>query len=274
MKRILIAAGLAAAMAGLPAGAETPLERGAYLVEGPAGCGNCHSPKGPDAAPLSGWVLIDAGLEIPAHNITPGGRVGQWSDAELARAIREGIRPDGSVIGPPMPIHGYRHLSDGDLAAIVAYLRTVPAVETEFTPAVYPFPLPPNWGPPVDSVAEVPRGRTVEYGAYLAGPVAHCTECHSLVPGKGPDWENNFGGGGYEFEGPWGISVAANITNGPDGLAGYSDAEIAAMITEGRRPDGSEMLPPMPYHHFARMTEDDVAAVILYLRTVPPLEGN
>lgn len=277
MRRLLTAAALAALAVcgwGAPGWADTLLERGTYLVEGPAGCGNCHTPPMPGAPALSGFVLVDAGLEIPAHNITPGGRVAGWSDAELARAIREGIRPDGSLIGPPMPFHGYRALSDRDVAAIVAYLRTVPAVETEFRPAVYPFPLPPAWGPPVESVPEVPRGRTVEYGAYLAGPVAHCTECHSLVPGKGPDWENNFGGGGYPFEGPWGVSVAANITNGPDGLAGYSDAEIATMITEGRRPDGSEMLPPMPYHHFTRMTEDDVAAVIMYLRSLPPLEGN
>ena len=256
------------------ANAETLVERGAYLVEGPAGCGNCHSPKGPDAKPLSGWVLVDAGLEIQAHNITPGSRVGSWSDAELGRAIREGVRPDGSLIGPPMPFHGYRQLSDTDLSAIVAYLRTVPAVETGFTPAVYPFPLPERWGPPVDSVPDVPRGRTVEYGSYLAGPVAHCTECHSLVPMKGPDWENNFGGGGYPFEGPWGISVASNITSHPDGLGGYSDEEIAALIATGIRPDGTEMLPPMPYHHFARMTEDDVAAVVMYLRTIPPLPGN
>ncbi len=273
MRTILSAAIAIASMTGIASG-ETLLERGEYLVEGPAGCGNCHSPKEPGAVPLSGWTLVDAGLQIPAHNITPGGRVSGWSDKEFVRAIREGIRPDGTLIGPPMPFHGYRQLSDRDSAALVAYLRTVPAAETTFTPAVYPFPLPDSWGPPVGTVPDVPQGRTVEYGAYLAGPVAHCTECHSLVPGKGPDWENNFGGGGYAFEGPGGISVAPNITSHQDGLVGYTDDEVAQMITNGIRPDGSEMLPPMPYHHFAQMTEDDVAAVVMYLRTLPPLPGN
>ena len=69
--------------------------------------------------------------------------------------------------------------------------------------------------------------------------------------------------GGFEFPGPWGLSVAPNITSSEDGLAGYSDAELVTMITEGRRPDGSAMLPPMPYGHFAKMTPEDMARMKL-----------
>ena len=67
------------------------------------------------------------------------------------------------------------------------------------------------------------------------------------------------------------MSVAANLTSHEDGLADYSDAEIATMITQGIRPDGSQMHPPMSYRHYANMTEDDVTALILYLRTLPPI---
>ncbi len=84
-------------------------------------------------------------------------------------------------------------------------------------------------------------------------------------------YDDHLGQGGFTFPGPWGVSVAPNITNGPDGLADYSDAEIAAMITEGVRPDGSAMLPPMPYPYLAKMTPDDLAALIAYLRTIPAL---
>jgi hypothetical protein len=84
-------------------------------------------------------------------------------------------------------------------------------------------------------------------------------------------FDTALGQGGFEFPGPWGLSIAPNITSSEDGLAGYTDAELAAMITEGRRPDGSAMLPPMPYAHFARMTPEDLAALIAYLRTIPPL---
>jgi hypothetical protein len=206
-----------------------------------------------------------------APNITPAGAIAGWSDAELARAIREGIRPDGSLIGPPMPFAMYRGLSDGDLGAIVAFLRTLPAVENDPGTSEYRIPLPPAWGPPVESVAEVPQGVTVEYGAYLAGPVAHCMECHTPMGPQGPMLDTALGQGGFEFHGPWGVSVAGNLTAHADGLAGYSDDEVKAMIVQGMRPDGSQMLPPMPYGFLAGMTPEDLDAIVLYLRSLPPL---
>ena len=257
--------------------AETPLERGEYLVRGPMGCGNCHTPQGPNGPDMSldlagGQVLIDdETMKAISANITPAGPVGQWSDAELARAIREGIRPDGTLIGPPMPFTFYRNLSDTDLAAIVAYMRTLAPIENDPPKSVYNFPLPPAYGPPVEHVADIPRGATVEYGAYIAGPVAHCLECHTPFGPQGPLVDTALGQGGMKFPGPWGVSVAANITSSEDGLAGYTDDQIKVMITEGKHVDGSPMLPPMPYAHFARMTPEDLDALVLYLRTLPPL---
>jgi mono/diheme cytochrome c family protein len=256
--------------------AETPVERGEYLVRGPMGCGNCHTPTGP-AGPeldkeLTGSKVDDSAMMVAwAPNITPAGEIAGWSDAELAKAIREGIRPDGTLIGPPMPFTFYRHLSDTDLAAIVAFLRTLKPIPSDIQESVYNFPLPPAYGPPVEHVADIPRGPTAEYGAYMAGPVSHCLECHTPMGPQGPMIDAALGQGGFEFRGPWGVSVAANITNGPEGLAGFSDDEIAAMVTEGVRPDGSRMLPPMPYPYLAKMTPDDLRAVIAYLRTLPPL---
>ncbi len=256
--------------------AETPLERGAYLVRGPAGCGNCHTPMGPEGLvadqELAGRLVekSDAFTAI-APNITPASRVADWSDAELGRAIREGLRPDGSLIGPPMPFAMYRGLSDGDLAAMIAFLRTLPAVEHDPGTSVYNIPLPPAYGPPVTSVAEVPRGVTVEYGAYLAGPVTHCMECHTPMGPQGPMLGTALGQGGFAFHGPWGVAIASNLTSSEDGLAGYTDAEIKAMIVDGIRPDGSPMFPPMPYGFLAQMTPEDLDAVLLYLRSLPPL---
>ena len=83
--------------------------------------------------------------------------------------------------------------------------------------------------------------------------------------------ETDLGRGGFEFHGPWGVSVASNLTSHENGLAGFSDEELATMITTGQRPDGSPMLPPMPYGYLAAMSEDDLAAIILYLRSLPPL---
>lgn len=252
------------------------LERGEYLVRGIAGCGNCHTPLGPDGfiedLELGGRLVEDNPMFTAySANITPAGRVADWTDAELGRAIREGIRPDGSLIGPPMPFSMYRGLSDDDLASIVAFLRTIPAVDNVVPESQYRMPLPPAYGAPVETVAAIPAGVTVEYGAYLAGPVAHCMECHTPMGPTGPMIETDPGRGGFEFHGPWGTSVAANLTSHADGLAGYSDVELAAMITQGKRADGTPMLPPMPYGYLAKMTPDDLAAIILYLRSLPPL---
>lgn len=256
--------------------AEPSLQRGEYLVRGPAGCGNCHTPMGPqgfvEGQELAGRLVEDIEMFTAyAPNLTPAGAVSGWSDAELARAIREGLRPDGTLIGPPMPFSMYRDLGDDDLASIVMFLRSLDPVANEVPASEYRIPLPPAWGPPVESVTAPPAGVTVDYGAYLAGPVAHCMECHTPMGPAGPMFDTHFGAGGFEFHGPWGTSVAANITSHADGIAGYSDAELARMITEGVRPDGTAMLPPMPYPFLARMTPDDVQAVILYLRSLPAL---
>lgn len=272
-----IAAALAAhtAMAGL-ALAEASVERGEYLVRGPMGCGNCHTPIGPNGPEmdkeLTGRVVEDSeAFTAVAPNLTAAGAIAGWSDADLARAIREGLRPDGSLIGPPMPFSQYRGLSDEDLASIVMFLRTLPANPSELPKSAYRIPLPPAYGPPVETVAAVPAGVTAEYGAYLAGPVAHCLECHTPMGPQGPMLDSQLGAGGFEFHGPWGTSVATNITPHADGIAAYSDDELADMITKGQRPDGTAMFPPMPYGYLSAMTPDDLAAVILYLRSMPPL---
>lgn len=267
---------VALALLASAASAEVSVERGEYLVRGPAGCGNCHTPQGADGPDMSnelGGFLVEKSeaFEAWAPNITPASRVGGWSDAELARAIREGLRPDGSLIGPPMPIGLYRGLADDDLMSMVAFLRTVPSSDIQTPASTYNIPLPPAYGPPVVSVAAVPRGVTVDYGAYLAGPVAHCIECHTPMGADGRIlMDSALGAGGFEFHGPWGVSVSSNLTSHEDGLAGYTDDQIKTMITQGIRPDGQRMLPPMGYHFYAAMTPEDLDAVVLYLRQLPP----
>lgn len=275
MKTRLFAAALAVVAA--PALAEISVERGEYLVQGPMGCGNCHTPMGPEgldfSKDLAGRLVEELEMFTAiSANITPAGRVSEWSDAELGRAIRECIRPDGSLIGPPMPCPVYRGIGDDDLASVVMYLRTVAPVENDPGTSEYRIPLPPAYGPPIDSVPQPEAAVTVEYGAYVAGAMAHCVECHSPIGPQGPMMDaENLGRGGYEFHGPWGVSVASNITSGEQGLAAFSDQDLKTMIREGKRPDGSAMMPPMPYGYFARMSDVDLDALIAYLRSMPPL---
>ncbi len=131
--------------------AQTAVERGEYIVGGIAGCGNCHTPIGPDGfimeQELAGRLVEkNEAFTAIAPNITPGSRIASWRDEDLVRAIREGLRPDGSLIGPPMPFTQYRGLSDTDVNAIVAFLRTVPAVESTVAVSEYRIPWQPIVG--------------------------------------------------------------------------------------------------------------------------------
>lgn len=273
--------GLAALLLGHPIGsgaiAQTPLERGTALMQGIVACGNCHTPQtptGPDNTNelAGGPPIVEPGaFKAFAPNITPDKEtgIGGWSDAEIITAVREGRRPDGSIIGPPMPFHFYRTVSDADMAAIVAYLRSVPAVRRKSPKSEYSFPLPPAYGPPVTSVASVQRDTSVAYGAYLAGPLGHCVECHSTPNEKGmPDIENQLGAGGMAFHGPWGTSVSPNIT--PTGLGDWTDTQIKQAITKGVRPDGSRLKPPMGIAYYATLSADELSAIVAYLRSLPP----
>ena len=134
--RILLAATLCVQAAG--AGAESPtIERGAYLAR-IMDCAGCHMPRDANGAPLveAGLSGATIGFEIPGvgifwpPNLTPAeSGLGHWSDAEIAEAIRYGRRPDGRVLAPVMPWMAYSEMHDEDLDALIAYLRSVPAVE-------------------------------------------------------------------------------------------------------------------------------------------------
>jgi cytochrome c553 len=272
--RAVVAAALTAMAA--YAWAETPLERGRYLMESIVACGNCHTPQGPNG-PMAGMELA-GGLKFEekpftayAPNITPDPEtgIGKWTDAQLITAIREGKRPDGTLIGPPMPVGLYRGMSDNDVRAIVAYLRAAKPVKNQVPKSEYRMPLPPSYGPPVGKVRDVSRKDRLAYGAYLAGPAGHCIECHSTPgPQGGPDIAGHLGAGGMSFPGPWGTSVAGNIT--PTGLSKYSDAELKKIITTGVRPDGSRLKPPMAVPYYAKIGASDLDAIIAYLRKLPP----
>ncbi|MBU8541128.1 c-type cytochrome [Falsiroseomonas tokyonensis] len=277
LRAAALAAGLLASGPG-PALAQDAalLERGRHLVEVTGACGNCHTPMGPQG-PVPGKTLAGGSVfdEPPfravAPNITPDPEtgIGRWTDAQLARAIREGIRPDGRLIGPPMPMTLYRGLSDRDVAAMVAYLRTVPPVQNRVERSVYRITLPPAYGPPVTSVPE-PANTPVARGEYLANAVAHCMECHTPMLPTGQNDRSRLGAGGMEFRGPWGVSVAANLTPHANGLGGWTDAQIIRAVTQGISATDRPLAPPMAFWAYRNMTQQELSDLIAYLRSLPP----
>jgi mono/diheme cytochrome c family protein len=255
--------------------AETPLERGTYLVQTIGACGNCHTPKGPGGVPVAakemagGFKFDEKPFTAYAPNITPDPEtgIGKWTDAQIIAAIREGKRPDGSTIGPPMPVELYRDIAEDDAKAIVAYLRSLKPVVNKVPKSVYRIPLPPSYGP-VTQAKTVSRTDKVAYGAYLSGPIGHCTECHSTPDARGvADFKNGLGGGGRTFHGPWGEVVASNIT--PTNLKNWSAEDIKKAITTGQRKAGP-IKGPMAIGFYKGISDSDLDAVVAYLRTLPP----
>lgn len=255
---------------------KTTVERGRYLVEGVVACGNCHVARGPQGQPLfekglSGGMLFDEPVfKAYAANITPDAAtgIGKWTDAQLSKAIREGVRPDGSLIGPPMPMAFYRHLSDSDLAAIVAYLRAQKPVANSVPKSSFNVPLPPSYGPPVNKVAAPDRKNQVKYGEYLA-QIGHCMECHTPRNEQGMLVTARLGAGGQVFKGPWGESVSRNLTSHESGLKGWTDAQIIKAVREGVDRNGNPYKPPMGFGFYKSISDADMGALVAYLRSLP-----
>jgi mono/diheme cytochrome c family protein len=275
------AAIFAGALVGSSAVAETLLERGAYLVNGIGNCGNCHSPQQPDGtlsgpALSGGKALLAPGVIAYPPNLTPDPEtgLGGWTEEQIVTALREGHTPAGDVLRPPMPIAFYRGVSDRDARAIAVYLRSLASVKSETLPSEYSIPTPDGYGESVGVIPDPDMSDKVAYGHYLV-QLGHCMLCHTPRDASGrPDLVHRTGAGGAVMRGVFGEIVSPNIT--PDvrfGIGGWTNQQIKDALIKGRRPDGSVLASPMPWRYLATMRDEDIDAIVAYLRTITPI-GN
>ncbi len=274
----VLCAALAATLA--TANAQSALvKRGDYLVNGILTCGNCHSPKGPTGdipgKHFSGGLSWDEPpFKATAPNITQDKEtgIGKWSDADIKKLLRTGLRPNGVHIAMVMPTGFYHIMTERDLNAIVAYLRTIKPIKNKVADPIYKMPQVESVFPGGEKpYTEAMMSGKVKKGFYLA-TIAHCMECHTpMVKGQHP-WDR-MGTGGFDFPGPWGVSTSRNITSSKTkGIGAWSDAEIKRAITTGIAKDGSHLKPPMGFGYYATLTAGDLDAIVAYLRTVPAKE--
>jgi mono/diheme cytochrome c family protein len=261
--------------------ADTDLvKRGSYLVNGILTCGNCHTPKGPtgdiaEKAFSGGLSWDEAPFKVTAPNITPDKEtgIGNYTDAELKQVLRKGIKRNGTPVAMVMPSGFYEIMTDGDLDAIIAYLHTIKPISNAVPDPVYKMPQ----GHPVPpggdkKFTEAMLSDKLSKGLYLV-TVAHCMECHTPMGPRGREFDTKLGAGGFEFPGPWGVSISRNITSSKTkGIGAWTDDEIKHAITDGVSRDNSKLKPPMGYHYYATVNADDLDAVVAYLRTVPAKE--
>lgn len=268
--------------------------RGRYLVETILACGNCHTPKAPDGQPIASRALSGGGLtfDLPpfagtASNITPDVEtgIGSWTDTEIKRAITLGERPRhgrlaGQPLGAPMWVNFYRALTPGDLDAVVAYLRSVPAVRNDVPLPTYRKPVAREPYPDGErSYSERDLLDPVKRGQYLV-TIGHCMECHTPIERGVTLYGTRLGNGGRSFTptmvqgfpAAWTGAVSRNVTSHrTSGLGDWTDSEIQRAIGRGIGRDGRALQPPMAYAWYAGLAPQDLDAIVAWLRTVPPL---
>jgi mono/diheme cytochrome c family protein len=226
----------------------------------------------------AGEVQPEVGLpgRIVAPNLTPDRETGagNWTDDQFARAIREGIGHDGRALFPMMPYMHYREMSDEDVASVIVYLRSLPAVRRELPKTEIIFPvkyLVRSMPEPLTSpVAEdASASDMVRHGAHLVN-LAGCSDCHTpqvhgeRVPGM------DFAGG-MILSGAWGSVASANLTPDATGIPYYDEALFVQVLHSGyvkARPLNSIM----PVVVYTNLTDSDLKAMFAYLRTLKPVK--
>ena len=213
-------------------------------------------------------------LNHTRQNITPdlGTGIGAWTNAQLVTAIREGKRPDGSAIGPPMAIEFYKYMSDRDAKAIVAYLRSVKPVKHKGAKTCVPYSAAcrkTGWpGCRHPSLRQNRLWRISGTNRPLHGmPHTHGKGASRPKKQDGRRWP--------EIRRPLGRSYLRQYHPGQcDWHWQLHQRQIKRGITKGVRHDGAKMRPPICYRCYDKMTEADVDTVVSYLRTIKPIKNN
>ena len=242
--------------------------RGEYLFQSIT-CALCHGEDGGGAI-MEQDRLIGT---MAGPNLTRGrgGSGAQRSDIDFVRAIRRGVRHDGTSL-IVMPSEVFKHLAASDVGAILGYMRQLPPVDRDIPAS--------GFGPMgrallaagklnilvapktayYEAPATPPPSGTIEYGRYLAD-VSGCHGCHG------------YGLSGGRVAGPPGLPPASNLT--PTGIGKWTEADFTRAMREGKRPDGSTLDPFMPWSVFRNMSDADLHTLWLYLQSVPSKEfGN
>jgi mono/diheme cytochrome c family protein len=243
-------------------------EHGQYLYES-RGCASCHGLSG------EGHRFSDhGGVRLAGPDITPGGSTARYTEADWVRAVRHGVAPGGRPLRV-MPSQDYNRLSDADMAALVAYLQSLPAAAGAPAELQWPLPVRLLYGFGfIDDAADridhaqapeaaVPAAVSVAHGRYLA---QNCAGCHGAqlqggrIPGGAPDW-------------PAAPALRSGMAMPASGdapvMARYADlAAFRSMMKTGRRPDGSTIA-VMPFDALARYNDVDLQALHLYLQSPP-----
>lgn len=273
----------AATPSAAPAGTSELVQRGKYLATA-GDCVACHT--APGGKPMAGGLALPTPIgAIVATNITPSTThgIGHYTEAQFIAALRKGVRADGQHLYPAMPYTAYALVSDEDAQALYVYfmqgVAPVDAAPAQATALPFPFNIRLSmavWNLLFldNKPFAVDASQSAEWnrGAYLARGLAHCSTCHTprnLLMAEDP--QRRLGGG---EAGTW---FAPNITSdATSGIGGWSEPEIVAYLRFGQVSHKAQAAGPMAEavdHSLRHLTEPDLKAIAVYLKTVPALHS-
>jgi len=261
------------------------ITRGRYLAEGVLACTRCHSDRdwtadGGPPSPGKAWTghrFNEVGKPwLIAPNLTsdPETGAGRWTDDMLARSIREGVGHDGRALDPTMFYMPFSGLSDEDLAAVIAYVRTIAAVRNPLPQTRVPwsrrFSVNSMPQPITDVRASPDQSTPVKRGQYLEF-VADCAGCHTDWYHDGSAVNGQLFAGGNELWAPSGVVFTPNLTPDPSGITYYDEALFIRVMRTGKV-GVRQLSPVMPWEWYRNMTDDDLKAIFAWLRVQTPVK--
>ena len=269
--------------------------RGSYLANSVCVCMDCHSTRdwSQYAGPITpgtygaGGERFDRTMGFPgifySKNITPFG-VGDWTDGEIYNAITAGVDKDGEPLFPVMPYHYYGSMDDDDIHAIIAYVRSLPSIESESPPREVDPPLNiimrmmPKKG---TSTKRPDPSDQLAYGKYLTN-ASGCIECHTPADEKGIIKLDSAFAGNRLFKMPFGELRSSNITPHESGLGVWNEDMFIAKFKQYQDSNytspkldmmNGDLNTIMPWMMYSTMTDEDLKAIYAYLKTVQPVDN-
>ena len=267
------------------------IARGKVIFQNVSDCDGCHSERdftrvgGPvvETGRGRGTILSSLMTSLPgtvvAANITPDPEtgLGNWSDGEKIRAIREGVDRDGRALFPMMPYTDYRNMSDEDVESLVAYMNSLAPIKNPLPPTKVAFPVNlfiKSAPQPTGNVPVPDKSDKSKYGQYLA-TIGGCGDCHTPML-RGQAIAGKEFAGGQVFATSLGTVVSANIT--PDtetGIGKWSEEYFLKKFYDykdyaaGGAPKaaGPEAFTLMPWLALSQLPPDDLGAIYTFLRT-------
>lgn len=244
-------------------------------------CQACHTAPGSKTAYSGGYAIASPMGAIYATNITPSAQgIGQYSEAQFAKAIRQGIRADGAHLYPAMPYTSYHLMTDEDVHALYAYfMHGVKPVDQANTETKLPFPFNMRfsmgmWNAVFGSTEgfKIDSSKSAEWnrGNYLVNGLAHCDTCHTPRNFMMAEKHDQPLAGA-----PLGSWYAPNITSDPiSGIGGWSDDELVSYLKTGRAIGKNQAAGGMAEaveHSLQYLPDSDLRSIAVYLKQTAPI---